>query len=277
MDISQFNPYVRYIDKRRAGSEYKEPVAAYDHRLFFVSSGSLKIFLSDRETKLSEGQSIIIPPGVGYRLFPENESEYYVLNFDFIFDSALTHLKPVCPDTLSRFRPEKIISAKTCSIFPMTLSCAVGSSEKFNTMLMLFTKKEYLYAEYVSALLKAFVTEAIVFTHYDRTPENIKNLLSYLSKHYLEHISNSDIAEAFSFHPNHLGRIFKEYTGKTLHSHVVNLRLQKAHRLLLTTTLPVSEISELCSFESNAYFIKSFKKHFGSSPGKLRRENSRML
>lgn len=277
MDISQFNPYVRYIDKRRAGSEYKEPVAAYDHRLFFVSSGSLKIFLSDRETKLSEGQSIIIPPGVGYRLFPENESEYYVLNFDFIFDSALTQLKPLCPDTLSRFRPEKIISPKTCELFPLTLSCAVGSSEKFNTMLLHFAKKEYLYSEYVSALLKAFVTEAIIYTRYDRTPESIKKLIAYLNEHYLEPLSNSDIAEAFSFHPNHLSRIFKEYSGRTLHSYIIELRLQKANKLLLTSDIAISELSEMCSFDSCAYFIKCFRKHFGVSPNRYRAENSRML
>lgn len=47
MDISQFNPYVRYIDKRHAVTEYKDFVAAYDHRLFFVLSGSLEISLEN--------------------------------------------------------------------------------------------------------------------------------------------------------------------------------------------------------------------------------------
>lgn len=70
MDISQFNPYVRYIDKRHAVTEYKDFVAAYDHRLFFVLSGSLEISLENGSHTLSEGQSIIIGPGMGYSFSP---------------------------------------------------------------------------------------------------------------------------------------------------------------------------------------------------------------
>ncbi len=277
MDISQFNPYVRYIDKRHAGTEYKDFVAAYDHRLFFVLSGNLKVFFTDRAADLSEGQSVIIGPGIGYKLFPGAESEYYVLNFDFVFDNALEGKKPICPDVLGLFSPEKIISSKTSELFPITLSRTVGANEKFSLMAEQFAKKEYLYSEYISSLLKGYVTEAIISTRYDRTPESMKKLLAYLSSHYLESLSNSDIAEAFSFHPNHLSRIFKEYTGKTLHSYIIGLRLQKANKLLLTTSEPISSIAEMCSFDSPAYFIKCFKKHFGVSPNKYRNENSRML
>ena len=277
MDISQFNPYVRYIDKRHAVTEYKDFVAAYDHRLFFVLSGSLEISLENGSHTLSEGQSIIIGPGMGYKLFTDESTEYYVLNFDFVFDNILECKKPICPDELSLFRPEKIISSKTSELFPITLSRTVGANEKFGLMAEQFSNKEYLYAEYISSLLKSYVTEAIISTRHDRTPENIKKLLVYLSSHYLDSISNADIAGAFSFHPNHLSRIFKEYTGKTLHSYIIELRLQNANKLLLTTDDPVSAISEICGFDSPAYFIKCFKRHFGISPKKYRRENSKML
>lgn len=277
MDISQFNPYVRYIDKRNAGTEYKEAVAAYDHRLFFVSSGKLKVFLESGIKTLCENQCVIIPPAMGYKIVSGAGNEYYVLNFDFIFDGSLVGIKPIRPDILPAFSEDRIISHKTSPMFPLFLSSPAGTDETFAAMFDRFTKKDFLYAESISSLLKSFVTESLIFTRYDRTPENIKKLLSYLSKHYLESVSNSDIAEAFSFHPNHLGRVFKEYTGKTIHSHIIELRLQKAYKLLLTTELPVARIAEMCSFESYAYFIKCFKKHFGSSPGKYRRDSSKML
>lgn len=277
MNVSEFNPLIRFMDKRRGGVPYTDFVLAYDHRLFFVVSGSVRVFFGDKSANLSEGQSIIIPPALKYKLEYSYDSEYYVINFDFTFSVDRLSIRPTPPDFHNTFKEKNIIANETSDIFPCVLSSDSVSSEHILKMHEIYSKKDFLYNEQLSSYLKLFVTDAFIFTQYDKTPEDMKKILSYLNRHYLDNITNTDIAEVFSFHPNYINRIFKEHTGKTLHSYIIEQRLKKASKLLLSTELPVTSIAEMCAFDSYAYFIKSFKKHYSLPPAQFRRANRRIL
>jgi len=45
-----------------------------------------------------------------------------------------------------------------------------------------------------------------------------------------------------------------------------------AAKMLKESTLPISEIAEICAYEDIYYFNKSFKKHHGIPPGKYRKQ-----
>lgn len=61
-------------------------------------------------------------------------------------------------------------------------------------------------------------------------------------------------------------KAFKKRTGESPHQYHLNLRLDKAKDLLLSTTLNINEIANQTGFESVFYFSKLFKKKNGVSP-----------
>ena len=64
----------------------------------------------------------------------------------------------------------------------------------------------------------------------------------------------------------HLTRKFKTATGITPVEYLTIIRCQNAQRLLMKNIYTVSEVAELCGFESPSYFSKIFKKTIGLCP-----------
>lgn len=278
MEISKFNPFVRYITKRSYKNKntiYSDYVLAYDHRLFFVNGEKITFYVDNEKYTLSENEAIIIPPATPYRVELPDNYEYFIINFDFVFENETETPNP--PQTKDNFKPDMIFSEKTSSLFPITLRCDSDSSLIFEAMLNSYTKKSRLYREFTSAELKRFVINSMIFTEYDKSPAIIKDILKYININYSRNITLLDIANKFSYHPNYINRIFKKYNGKTIHAYINELKLSEAKQLLRTTNESVSKICELCGYESYSYFIKDFRTKVGMSPLKYRKNNSENL
>ncbi len=275
MNIALLNPFVRYIDKRKNVPKYSEFVLAYDHRMFYVKKGCAEIFVKSTCYSLKENEILIIPPATPYKLEPENDFEFYILNFDFIYKN--TYPSPVSPKPEEFFDKNKIFENTTSKLFPVLLRCERETISDIDAIFNAYIKKSTMYREFMSAELKRIIINSMIFTEHDNTPDLIKSILAFINKHYSENLTNIKIAQAFSYHPNYINRVFKESTGKTIKAYITGLKLADARKLLKTTTLSINEISELCGFESYSYFIKTFRTHQGMAPLKYRKQNSSQL
>jgi len=66
-------------------------------------------------------------------------------------------------------------------------------------------------------------------------------------------------------------RAFGATTGSTPHKYVVRMRVERARRLLETTTSRLNAIALACGFCSHSYFTTVFREHVGLSPQAYRR------
>ncbi len=66
--------------------------------------------------------------------------------------------------------------------------------------------------------------------------------------------------------------LFNKLVGVTPLKYMTYWRMQQAKHLLETTSDSVFSIALACGYQSEAAFIKVFKKHFGSTPGKARKK-----
>lgn len=69
-------------------------------------------------------------------------------------------------------------------------------------------------------------------------------------------------------------KAFRKYTGESPYQYHLNLRLNKAKDLLLSTTLNINEVAYQTGFDSVFYFSKLFKKKEGISPKYYRTEKA---
>lgn len=99
---------------------------------------------------------------------------------------------------------------------------------------------------------------------------NLSQLLDYLRIHYDHDISLKEAAEMVNLTPNHLCKVFKKVTGKTLIEYTHHLRVNEAERLLIEKDYPISEIAEIVGFGSITYFGRVFKKIKNMSPSDKR-------
>lgn len=104
---------------------------------------------------------------------------------------------------------------------------------------------------------------------------DIEAILEYINKNIQNPgLSLSDISRAYYMSVTYLCMYFKEKTGTTIRSYIIERRMKKAAELLLYTDLKVTEIAEAVGFTNQSYFTKSFGRYFGMSPSRYKEEHS---
>ncbi len=84
-----------------------------------------------------------------------------------------------------------------------------------------------------------------------------------------------DVAALLPVSRRELQRRFRHVTGRTVHSAIIDARLNIAKELLASTDYTVDAIAEMSGFGSRQHFAKTFRTHVGSTPAKFRDDPDR--
>lgn len=60
-------------------------------------------------------------------------------------------------------------------------------------------------------------------------------------------------------------------TGQNPNAYILQLRMNKARRLLASTQAPIGDIAMQCGFDDSAYFSRVFKQLFKTTPSQYRK------
>lgn len=79
-----------------------------------------------------------------------------------------------------------------------------------------------------------------------------------------------DLAGLLGLSEGYFTRAFKNATGKSPHSYLIDRRLAKARALIRDSTASLAEIAHTCGFNSQAHMATTFRQRLGLSPVQLR-------
>lgn len=88
-------------------------------------------------------------------------------------------------------------------------------------------------------------------------------------------ISQENIAKNIGMGYSLYRKKFKEYTGISPAQFQINLRINKAKELLISSSKPLKELANSLGFESSDYFFRLFKQKTGFTPSNFREKNIR--
>jgi AraC-like DNA-binding protein len=89
--------------------------------------------------------------------------------------------------------------------------------------------------------------------------------------HQLDRLpSVAQVAEMIRVTPDYLNRLFRSWTGKSVHQYHLHRQMHEAMRLCKEGNLLVKEISHRVGFKDPLYFSRTFHKFHGCSPNDAR-------
>ena len=100
----------------------------------------------------------------------------------------------------------------------------------------------------------------------------ITGITRYLQEHLADEMSLAVLAEEFHLNPQYISQLFKNEIGVNFLSYLTNIRMEKAKKLLLSTSLSVAEVAERSGYGDYRVFTKVFKKSEGVTPSQYRRD-----
>ena len=96
-------------------------------------------------------------------------------------------------------------------------------------------------------------------------------MAAFLSEHFADDVAVRDVADHVHLNPQYAMTVFRRALGVTIGDYLTQRRVAAAQELLLTSTLPVSEVGFAAGFRSQSQFYERFSRWCGRSPGAYRR------
>lgn len=103
--------------------------------------------------------------------------------------------------------------------------------------------------------------------------EQFIGVCNYISKHCTENLTLETVAEHAGFSKYHFSRLFKKFVNTTFHEYLTSSRILWAKKLLVDSSISITEISMRSGFNSLATFNRIFKNELGCTPSEYRKLN----
>ena len=245
----------------------------YDYRLFFCAKGKITISAEGINYALFPGAVIYFPAGTKYQHLPETNENAVLLvcNFDLMYASNGPE-HPIVSDVPENFSIEKQIEhIKVDDIDILNNVFYAENFERYHSIFEFivdaYKNKEMYFRKKCSSLLSYVLMELVS----NQTASNkATEIIDYIKNNYSKKITNVSISQLFNYHPNHLNRIIKKYTGVTLHQYLQNYRVNRAIDFLAFSNLTTEQISEQVGFDNPQHFCTVFKRITGKQPSSYR-------
>ncbi len=273
--LEDLNPTFLYTWK---GTRSEDEASYHSHEFLevaFVMSGEGKYRIEDEIFTISEGDLLILNPGVRHQALFVKESlvpttEFFVGASNIQIPGFAHNYMPV-PNGGHMIHTTGELRQKLFKI------CSSMEVEKASVR----EGRYFMLKAYLIQLLVLIIREqcepAEPTTGYAFESVNkkyvVEQMVNYLEDHYNEKISLDQIAENMYLSPFYISKIFKSETGDTPIRHLINIRLEKARELLAGGYGgSTQEVAAMVGYDDAYHFSKLFKKHYGITPSQAKKK-----
>jgi AraC family transcriptional regulator len=111
--------------------------------------------------------------------------------------------------------------------------------------------------------------------HRRRPPRWLGMAEELIRSRYFLGLCLDEIAEVAGVHPAHLCREFRRRFGCTMTQYAVRLRADRALQEVIRSDTPLATVAAQLGFADQAHLTRTIREHFGTTPGRLRRDRHR--
>ena len=244
-----------HVERRSA---YSSSVSDYHKHSFYeinlILLGNVKILLKDRFEEGRENRIVLTRPGTAHFISCDPDTLYSRMYLVFT-DEFIANAFPEWSKISAVFGKNGNIIALTddeTSFFQALIEQIEKEKSALSRRLRIY------YFLLKLSELSPSPLEADAEPH-------VFNALTYIETHYAERINFSNLAKQLFVGRTTLMLDFKAYTGCTMGEYLTKCRLKNAIDLLLRKAT-VEEVAEKCGFADSSGFIRSFRRHYGTTP-----------
>lgn len=124
--------------------------------------------------------------------------------------------------------------------------------------------------DYVSERLSDGIRKIAAQVYFPERKLN-QQIDDYIKEHYSEKLTLEEMAKFFQYEYSYFSKMFRKLKGVTFRKYLNNFRLEKAEKLIRTTSLKYSEIAFEVGYQNYEHFSRSFRDKYGLWPNEIER------
>jgi AraC family transcriptional regulator len=132
---------------------------------------------------------------------------------------------------------------------------------------------DYLARAIVARLIRRHSSASLVLSpaSQQKGGRQIGKAIDFMEAHLDGSLDLATIAEAAGISPSHFARRFRATVGKPPHQYLIQIRIDRAKRLLSESDKGIAEIAFACGFASQEHMTRLFKRSCGLTPAGFRK------
>lgn len=262
-DYNQFDLNVDHYGSENCASNYAfGPSVRDDYVLHFITDGCGTLTVRGETTSLKAGDLFLLPKQevTFYQADANKPWSYIWVGFSGPKANNILNRTQLMEKCFVHSNLDSPILEQMLGLVGYTKNLTAISDE-LNLTGELYHLLALLIQEF-----PAETSESDMVQHY------VKRVLKIIHVHYGRQLKVCDIADQLNLNRSYLYKIFKEETGSSLKEYILHVKMDKSLELLANPQFNISEIARSVGFPDPLAFSKSFKKVFGTSPSRYRKE-----
>ena len=247
----------------------------------YITKGDFEIGVDSEQFSASEGDLVLFRANTVHttRHMGEGNGEYFVLKID--------------PTLLFQFFPDKDITSCVIpflhrekgdiSYFPASTMPA-DTKEILEKMVREYRQEDQYFfviqralaTTLLVSLLRTEIKPKSVYDDGGEISEKSVGLIyesvKYINENYASDITPSECAASIHLSYSYFAKLFRAVMGKTFKEYLTGVRLAKAHNILVSTALPITDVAVACGYGNLSYFISEYGRVYGKTPRETRKE-----
>lgn len=253
--------FCMYCKHDATWSEHKTKT---DYTIWNIMEGSLIIEINRQTLTAKEGDVLFFYPGDTYKAYADGGDCNFLVTF-FALETG-NHI-----DLLERKNYGGIYSGE---------QVRQASAQYFREYMDGFQNSWEVDFEQYAGFLNFFSKLAphfgqqIAFSAQAHSSEDLRihKLLEYMNTHYLEPLTNRELADFMGMSEKYFITFFHTHIGKSPKQYLIECRMKYSVVLLKDSRNTISDIAMRLNFTDQYSFSKAFKKYFGEAPSTFRKQ-----
>ncbi|MBU3170711.1 AraC family transcriptional regulator [Clostridium estertheticum] len=245
-----------------------------DYEIYYLLDGKRHYFIKDKVYDIKKGDLVFVEKNEIHKTFDAGAPYHQRILITFkksYLNNILVEAKNY--DLLSCFHGNANV-----------LRLKIDEQKSIEILLSKMLYEDTHQVESSSIFLKMMLTEFLILVerllknapsyHIETTNlthKRISEIITYINKNYVENLTLDFLSKRFFISTYYLSRTFKKVTGLNLNQYINTIRIKAAEKLLFSTELNITNISEKVGYRSITHFGRAFKSITGVSPLKYKK------
>lgn len=242
-----------------------------EYEIILILKGSLTVTLDEKSFTAGVGDVIFVNSGILHGGIPE-QCVYECIVFDM---NAFLKMNAVCAEYIQKIVHQNIMvyhhfTQKQPEVLQVVSTLFDSMRQKNRGYEMIVFGQFYHFFGLVFS--NHYYLENIPKARRDyKRILQLKQVVEFIEKNYTTQITLQQLSASVSMSPKYFCRFFSEMTHQTPMDYLNRQRIEQACYQLTTTDDSITEIAYRNGFNDLSYFIRTFRKYKGITPGKYKR------
>lgn len=235
------------------------PASRSGYHLHVVLTGKGTMEVNGQHTVLHSGQLFLEKPGELTHYYAHNDNPWTYCWVTFAGEKAEYYMR----------------QAGFCDGINVR-NCYVDTNEFYNLINQLLNKPELnlsndlrrhgLLYQFIGLAVESHSRSSNGHRNTEYNPDSyVDHALDFIRNNYAS-IKVSDVSDYIGINRSYFTNIFRQRVGVSPQEYLIAIRLRESAQLLISSNLPVQDVSHLVGYSDPLTFSKMFKRAFGVSP-----------